>query len=566
MAINLRISDSYMTISTPSGRGSMKPSWESSRNQLNSLLNSRSGYRYADRKVGTLGHALSELRSLWGRQRSGSGSSLQAVRVTSSASLNLGAGTASSLASTEEINTTPTSYSTHGPGWSDGSTAEMTVGGVYDGSNGTQTLYFESARSGEYGTDQLKVTLYDQDMQKIEDITISRFATPDTVFTLSNGLTVQFGAGFFTRDDLASIDVFDSVGTSVSTSQPFNGTRLTDPDLQPGTEIINGSFTLNGTSISVYADDSIQTVLDRINASGAGVTAVFDAASESIIFQHGTPGPGTDIELADDSSGFLAAMKLEGAILQQGGDSDLDRIMADVSAFGSVSAGTLLINGAAISLDPASDSLQDLIDRINASPGGVTASISGSGQRLSIVSDEAGQALVLDDGGTGIFAALAMVAGTYEPPEQGTEPTTFSQHQAMRIARVMGDIAEAMNELVISPNDPAQSTGLLSGLRDGIRERIGQVFDKDGPRFRTRYGIQFDFRDSQRQVFTYHVDDRSRFASTIQTNTQSVSNLLFGNGGDDDGLVGGLEALIGETLTEIDDQLGVVGRALDTFA
>ena len=503
-------------------------------------MDSRSGYRYADHKVGNLKQALSQLRGLWGQRRGGSSGPTQAVRVTSALSLGLGGETAASLSSSEEINTTPTSYSTHGPDWRGGSSSAMTVGGVYDGSNGSQTLTFESSRTGIFGSDQLKVTVYDQTMRKLEDITINKFDTPETVYTLSNGLTVQFSAGAFTRNDTTTLDVYDSVGTSVDAYQPFDGVRLADPDLQPGLAVGDGSFTLNGTAISVYADDSIQAVLNRINASGAGVTAVFDTATESIRLEHGTIGSGTDIVLADDTSGFLAAMKLDAAVLVSGDDGQLTQAMADVPAFSAVSAGTLLINGVAVVIDPASDSLQNLIDRINGSGAGVTAGLDGSGQRLTIVSDQPGQALVLDDGGTGVFAALSIATGSHEPAAQNTERTAFSRQQALRMARVMEDISDAMNELLADPDDPAHASGLLTGLREAIRERIEVAIDSNGPRYRTHYGIQFDFHDSQRRVFTFQDADRSRFAATVQSNTKGVRDLLFGNGTDGDGLIGKL--------------------------
>jgi len=59
--------------------------------------------------------------------------------------------TAAALSSTQEINTSPTSFSPFGPDWSGASTALLTIGGEYDGSNGTGQLEFESRLDGVHG-------------------------------------------------------------------------------------------------------------------------------------------------------------------------------------------------------------------------------------------------------------------------------------------------------------------------------------------------------------------------------------------------------------------------------
>jgi hypothetical protein len=78
-------------------------------------------------------------------------------------------GNPASMASTEEVNTTPTSFSTLGPEVT-GSTAQVTVEGAYNGTNGTGTLTFRVSKGGTHGVDDLQLKVYDADDNEIDKI------------------------------------------------------------------------------------------------------------------------------------------------------------------------------------------------------------------------------------------------------------------------------------------------------------------------------------------------------------------------------------------------------------
>ena len=59
--------------------------------------------------------------------------------------------TQASLRSTEEINAVPTSYTPFRTGFSGASTALATIGGVYDGDQGTDTLTFQVKKKAGNG-------------------------------------------------------------------------------------------------------------------------------------------------------------------------------------------------------------------------------------------------------------------------------------------------------------------------------------------------------------------------------------------------------------------------------
>jgi flagellar hook-associated protein 2 len=68
----------------------------------------------------------------------------------------------------------------------------------------------------------------------------------------------------------------------------------------------NGQFTINGVAINYSAGDSIATVLNRINASNAGVSAMYDPIQDRIRLTAGQTGART-ISLADVTGNFLSA-------------------------------------------------------------------------------------------------------------------------------------------------------------------------------------------------------------------------------------------------------------------
>ena len=69
--------------------------------------------------------------------------------------------------------------------------------------------------------------------------------------------------------------------------------------------IQSGSFSINGTSISVNATDTIQDIIDKINESSANVTARYNTQTDKIELTSTTLGPlQINIDTAGDSSNF----------------------------------------------------------------------------------------------------------------------------------------------------------------------------------------------------------------------------------------------------------------------
>ena len=486
----------------------------------------------------------------------------------------------------------PASFSPVQPDWA-GSDALVTIGGVYDGSNGTDTLTFQVNRDGTHGEDDLQIKVYNSNNDQIDKFDIKKEDQIDKQYTLSNGLTFTLGEGDLLKGTPLTIEVFDSIGTAVDPNRPFNGTRADDPNLEPGLNVSNGSFQINGTTIDVNADDSLNSVAERINQSDAGVTATFDVANETVLLTQKTPGSTSDIVLENDTSGFLAAAKLEGATATPGSLSEADNPLAQVQRFHAVQSGNISVNGTSIAIDVNTDSLNDVLDRISALGAGVTASFDSASQKVTLNSDNADSQMTLNDGATHFFAAVGISEGTYnslndliqtegivvinkpdhivefaktfstDNSDQEAEKNSVTAPDGKMMGTLVKIIASSMNALFDDSSLASSSNEKTDKIRNNIRGAISEWSDSEGPQYDTDFGIHFDFQKTKAGVFKFSEDDQRRFeiALTNPNSETAVRNTLFGK--ESDGLFNQLHGALTAAIPDSDSNHGATGLFLD---
>ena len=527
--------------------------------------------------------------------------------ATSAASLDLsssGTATPTTLQSTEEVNASTTAYATDPPEWTGASTAQPTMGGEYDGSSGSDTLTFKVKKGGTAGGDLIQINVYDSNNNQIDTLNFKKQDGIDTPQMLSNGLTVSFSEGDIVKNDSFTLEVYDNVENAVDPSKAFNGTGADDPNLQSGLDVTSGSFEINGTTIDVAADDSINSVLDKINQSDAGVTATFDAASETVLLTQNTPGSTPDIVLANDTSGFVAAVKLDGAVATPGEDGtvteDSATPLAEVDAFSTLQNGSISVNGVAIDIDVDTDSLNDVLDRISASAADVTASYDSNTKRVTMSSNDAESQLILDSGTTNFFAAVEISDGTYEPVNETIDVQTggvdavkssdlTSEYAETYIAeleaaadkdkdvaetpatptdtKMLGDlvnvIADSMNALFDGSASTSSQGSETEALKNEVRSAVASWFDSEGSQFNTDFGIGFDFEKTREGVFKFSQADRSQFEAALASpqSAASVARALFGT--ESEGLFNQLHSALTAAGTGRELQADPTGLFLD---
>lgn len=100
----------------------------------------------------------------------------------------------------------------------------------------------------------------------------------------------------------------------VSQSLAFNSTNSSGTATNAGyvTPVTGGSFTINGVQISVdAANDNLNSVIKRINASNAGVLASYNSATGQITLTNKNTGPQSIVlGSSSDTSNFLSATGL----------------------------------------------------------------------------------------------------------------------------------------------------------------------------------------------------------------------------------------------------------------
>jgi len=218
------------------------------------------------------------------------------------------------------------------------------------------------------------------------------------------------------------------VGSAQALGQPVNpSVPLSQAGL--GTAVTAGTFSINGVAVSVDpAVDTLNDVINRINASGAGVTAslVNDAYGRPNILRLESANP---IQLGSgaDTSNFLSAARLTNGVQQNvGGTYRIDsagnlgvvnlsapvgssaaRLAAPITSDGSFS-----INGVTITYT-LNDSLSAIIARINSSAAGVTASYDPLQDRLVLTARATGNTRIsLQDVSGNFLQAAGLLSAT----------------------------------------------------------------------------------------------------------------------------------------------------------
>ncbi|MGE5370798.1 MAG: flagellar filament capping protein FliD [Solirubrobacterales bacterium] len=193
------------------------------------------------------------------------------------------------------------------------------------------------------------------------------------------------------------------------------------------TSATNGTFSINGKQITIsnYATTTVNQVIAMINGSGAGVSASYDTTNDRFVLTANTKGSGQSITLGagTDTSNFLQISKLDSGLGgsytagQNDGTVDLDVTLASSSISKSVSTGIFSINGVSIYVNPSSDTMSDVIEKINTSAAGVTASYNSVNDTFSLVSkdDGTGKDVITLGGSTDTSNFLWAVNLVYPP-------------------------------------------------------------------------------------------------------------------------------------------------------
>ena len=294
-------------------------------------------------------------------------------------------------------------------------------------------------------------------------------ASQDAALTLSAD-----SSGFLAAAGLAA----GTTGTRLNADAAFDGSGGSDPLFDEGVRVGPGTFSINGVSIDVAADDTVNAVLARISASAAGVSAAYDSSTDRVTLT-ATGSSEAPIDLGTDTSGFLAAVKLDGTATSSGGVISVDPYdgpLGRIAEYADVVSGVVTINGTDIVIDPSTTTLRGVLDAI-AQAGGLSVSFDEHSGTVRIAATDASTEISLVDT-SGLMAALGISAATYRGAPSST---TFAETQtgtevvsnAHAVARAVEDAAAALSEVLTAlaadrPDDPDFLDALVRAATDAV--------------------------------------------------------------------------------------------------
>lgn len=472
----------------------------------------------------------------------GSGSATASSATSPSLGLDL-TESFGTLTSTEEVNTTPTSFSPVSPAFAGSSTTTPTIGGEYDGAQGDDTLTFSVAESfsGTVGSNFIAFRVTDGSGSLVDVVTYSAEEGAGTEKTLSNGLTLSLSDGVAAGGDSFTVDVFASVGSSIDPDAALDGVGNQSAGFEEGTSVTAGTFEVEGETISVDSGDSLNDVLAKITASAAGISAAYDAGTERVTLTRTSSGPGK-IVLSGDTTGLLEAIKLDGASTVEGATPDNVEAIADVASLAGIASGTLEVNGTELTIDVLTDSLEDVVAAINAADAGVTADYDEAEDTLALTSTD-GSPFELGDGTSGFFAALGISEGTYATAESGGKSYRQLRDEG-NFRRELDNLADNLEVLFGGSYGLAGSFQLSSterALETAIRGALeGYVDDTGEDVLETEFGITFRFDGAGPEIEI----DQLELGRAIERDPEGLASLLLG-ARDQDAPPGLLEELEG---------------------
>lgn len=259
--------------------------------------------------------------------------------TVATATANSGASNASYALTVDHVATATTVSSST---WNAG-TSKWVVSPMGAGLKGAPTTlanagFGTAPTAGTFTINGVQVTISNPTTQTLDDVvnaintnvtTVQASVTTDangnknyiTLHAL-NGQPIQLGSGgdtsnFLSAAHLVSTGAVGDLVSSVPLGAVNTAALLSAANFGTALTASTGSFQVNGKQITWDASrDTVSSILNKINVSGAGVTAVYDSTQDAVTLTNIATGS-QSIGLTNDTGGLLAALHLTGGNAQQ---------------------------------------------------------------------------------------------------------------------------------------------------------------------------------------------------------------------------------------------------------
>lgn len=297
-----------------------------------------------------------------------------------------------------------------------------------------------------------------------------------------SGSTPVIGSYSIEVLQLASATVARSSGTmgaAIDTNATLSASGL-------ATSVNAGTFSINGVSFTVDpSTQSLSQILTEITNSTAGVNATYDAVNDKVVLENKTAGDTSIINLGAtaDTGNFLTAIRVKDANQSTGatgattvssagnlGAVDPSKNLNEARfAGGAVTAGTFFVNGVEITVDPVTDSLSDVVQRITDSDAGVSASYDSATDSILLVSKSLGSRTVALTAGTSNFLAMTNLAAATQTAGNDAQ---FKINGGAVQTRNTNQVTDAIGGVTLRFLSAGTTTVTISGDDESIVESV----------------------------------------------------------------------------------------------
>lgn len=250
----------------------------------------------------------------------------------------------------------------------------------------------------------------------------SALNTP-TAFSPIGANSTNTATATITAESSASSGTYNLSVTRLAQAQKVASAAR--PDTTSTLGLTPGSFVINGKEVTVDGSDSLRSLAQKINSANAGVTAsLIDGGSGNafMTLTANATGAVNRIQMADLSGSTLSSLGLVGgtAAIRESITNGAASVgfSSPSSTFrtllpGMTGSPTFEVNGTTITVDPETDTLQSLANKITSTVAGVTATVRAvtvNGQtshKLDIVGNAGTPTFT--DGASGFLQAIGVL-------------------------------------------------------------------------------------------------------------------------------------------------------------
>ncbi|HTV41920.1 MAG TPA: flagellar filament capping protein FliD [Candidatus Sulfotelmatobacter sp.] len=257
------------------------------------------------------------------------------------------------------------------------------------------------------------------------------------------------------------------------------------------TPVTAGAFTVDGQQVAVSTTESMQDLFNAIStATNGNVTASYNSTTDEITLASGD-GSAVELGSAADTSNFLQVAQL----YNNGTDSvtsssalghvqlgvtmtnaDLSTAITNGTTNGTAnSEGSFVINGVTINYDANSDSIQDVLNDINSSNAGVTASYDSIDNRFVLTNNTTGDVGISAQDVNGNFLqATGLASGTLQSGQNLLYTLNGGTQQLVSESNTISPASSSITGLTVTAQQTGAVTMNVTGDTSGLTSAIQQ--------------------------------------------------------------------------------------------